>query len=109
MSYDLKLLGKAWRLFMQSADQLKASDGFQYDIVDVSREVLANYANSIQPRIMTAYNHKDMAALKRSEADFLQLMDDMDNLLATRQDFLLGKWIHDARLNGITLPRKRPV
>lgn len=102
LSYDLKLLGKAWGLFMQSAGELKASDGFQYDIVDVTREVLANYANCIQPRIMAAYNHKDMVALKRSEADFLQLMDDMDNLLATRQDFLLGKWIHDARSNGIT-------
>ena len=29
-------------------------------------------------------------------------MDDMDALLSTRQDFLLGKWINEARSNGIT-------
>jgi len=29
-------------------------------------------------------------------------MDDMDKLLGTRQDFLLGRWLAAARRNGIT-------
>ena len=33
-------------------------------------------------------------------------MEDMDRLLATRKDFLLGKWIGEARRNGITPAEK---
>jgi alpha-N-acetylglucosaminidase len=102
MNYDPKLLIKAWNLFNQSADELKQSDGFQYDLVDITRQVLANYANVMEPKIIKAYQQKDMAGFKKYSIDFLQLMDDMDELLGTRKDFLLGKWLNDARANGIT-------
>ena len=104
MAYDPRELAKAWQLFIQSADNLKASDGFQYDLVDITRQVLANYANVLQPKISAAYLQKDFTTYKKYSTAFLQLMDDMDNLLSTRQDFLLGKWIADARANGITQP-----
>lgn len=102
MNYDPKKLAQAWGLFISAADDLKESDGFQYDVVDVTRQVLANYANTLQPKIIKAYNSKDTTAFKQYGTEFLQLMDDMDQLLGTRQDFLLGKWISDARSNGIT-------
>jgi len=102
LNYKPMQVVKAWRLFMQSANELKGSDGFQYDVVDITRQVLANYANTIEPSIIKAYRQNDMAGFKKHSAELLQLMDDMDELLATRKDFLLGKWISDARANGIT-------
>jgi len=102
MNYDPRLLVNAWQLFIKSADELKQSDGFRYDLVDISRQVLANYANTLQPKVMKAYHDKDIASFKKYSTEFLQLMDDMDRLLATRRDFMLGKWISDARSNGIT-------
>ena len=45
------------------------------------------------------------ATPKRFEAaaeDFLQLMRDMDQLLATRPEFLLGRWLEDAKRWGTT-------
>jgi alpha-N-acetylglucosaminidase len=104
MTYSPKLLLKAWELFAQSADELKGSDGFQYDFVDITRQVMANFANKVQPKIIKAYKAKDTAAFKKYSSEFLQLMSDMDVLLATRSDFLLGKWISEARSNGITRP-----
>jgi len=95
-------LVNAWALFAQSADQLKSSDGFQYDLVDITRQVLADYANILQPKIMNAYALTDTTGFKRYSSEFLQLLDDMDELLSTRKDFLLGKWLADARSNGIT-------
>jgi beta-galactosidase len=53
-----------------------------------------------------AWQAKDTAAFHRYSRKFLVLMDDMDKLLATRRDFLLGKWIHDARACGITPAEK---
>jgi alpha-N-acetylglucosaminidase len=53
-----------------------------------------------------AYSSKDKAGFKQYNMQFLQLMDDMDALLSTRKDFLLGKWISEARANGITEKEK---
>jgi alpha-N-acetylglucosaminidase len=101
LNYNPKELVKAWQLFIKSAEALKNSDGFQYDLVDITRQVTANYANTIQPKIIKAYQLKDIAGFNRYSSEFLHLIDDMDELLGTRKDFLLGKWINEARANGV--------
>lgn len=40
-------------------------------------------------------------ALKRNGDAMLELLDDTDQLLSTNRDFLLGKWIGDARKIGV--------
>jgi alpha-N-acetylglucosaminidase len=102
LDYDPAKLVKAWGLLINAADSLKQSDGFNYDVVDVTRQVLANYANPLQQKMAAAYQNKDQAQFKLYSSRFLELMDDMDALLSTRKDFLLGKWINEARANGIT-------
>lgn len=106
LDYDPKKLNKAWELLVSAADSLQQSDGFQYDLVDVTRQVLANYASPLQQKMAAAYQSGNKADFKKYSAAFLQLMDDLDALLATRKDFLLGKWINEARANGITEKEK---
>ncbi|MBB6126015.1 alpha-N-acetylglucosaminidase [Mucilaginibacter lappiensis] len=106
LDYDPAQLLKAWGLFINAADSLKQSDGFQYDLVDITRQVLANYASPLQQQMVAAYQSKDKVNFKLYSTQFLQLMDDMDALLSTRKDFLLGKWITEARANGITEKEK---
>ncbi|MET3498490.1 alpha-N-acetylglucosaminidase [Mucilaginibacter rubeus] len=102
LDYDPMQLVKAWTLLINAADSLKQSDGFQYDLVDVTRQVLANYASPLQQKMAQAYQNKDQQQFKLYSSQFLELMDDMDALLSTRKDFLLGKWINEARTNGVT-------
>jgi alpha-N-acetylglucosaminidase len=106
LSYDPKELAKAWALLIAAADSLQQSDGFRYDLVDVTRQVLANYASPLQQKWVAAYKSHNTADFEKHSTAFLQLMDDMDELLATRNDFSLGKWISDARNNGITNKEK---
>ncbi|MBB6107915.1 alpha-N-acetylglucosaminidase [Mucilaginibacter lappiensis] len=106
VDYDPAQLLKAWGLFINATDSLKQSDGFQYDLADITRQVLANYASPLQQQMVAAYQSKDKANFKLYSTQFLQLMDDMDALLSTRKDFLLGKWITEARVNGITEKEK---
>jgi len=106
LDYDPKELYKAWALLVQASDSLKKSDGYQYDLVDVTRQVLANYALPVQQKMAAAYKSNDKVLFEKYSSEFLQLMDDMDALLNTRKDFLLGKWINEARANGITSTEK---
>ncbi len=96
----------AWDYFIKSIGSCKNSDGFQYDLVDITRQVLANYALPLQQEIAVAYQQKDTAGFTRYSKAFLVLISDMDRLLQTRRDFLLGPWLASARQCGITAPEK---
>ena len=100
LDYSPVELLKAWELFVQASPALQHNDGFQYDLVDVTRQILANYALPLQQKWVLAYLQHDTISYNRYTKAFLELMDDMDILLSTRKDFLLGKWIADARSCG---------
>ena len=106
LNYSPKELLPAWDLFIQSADSLKESDGFRYDLVDVTRQVLANYALPLQQKWVKAFREGDTTAFNTYSNRFLQLASDMDTLLGTRRDFLLGPWIANARAWGTTKTEK---
>jgi len=106
LAYDPAALIPAWDNMMQAAAALKSSDGFQYDVVDVTRQVLANYADSLQQQFARAYQKNDAVAFKKYSGQFLALLTDMDRLLATRKDFLLGRWLQDAKGWGTTPAEK---
>lgn len=106
LTYDPMQLVKAWDLFMKAADTLKASDGFRYDLVDVTRQVLANYASPLQQAFARAYRDGDKKTFDALATRYLTLIDDMDRLLATRSDFLLGPWLASARSWGQTPTEK---
>jgi alpha-N-acetylglucosaminidase len=98
----------AWDHLQKAADVLKNSDGFRYDMVDVTRQVLANYADSLQQQVAKAYKSNDSVSFKKYSQQFLTLLDDMDRLLATRKDFLLGRWLSDAKAWG-TIPAEKAL
>jgi alpha-N-acetylglucosaminidase len=100
LNYHEKDLLPAWDEFVKAAPLCKTSDGFQYDLVDITRQVMANYALPIQRNMVAAYRKKKLVTFKKESSKFLQLIDDMDRLLATRKDFMLGPWVSDARQWG---------
>ncbi|MCX2575095.1 alpha-N-acetylglucosaminidase [Pedobacter sandarakinus] len=100
--YDNTDLMKAWKLLIKASPQLANAEGFQYDLVDVSRQVLANYATYLQQKTASAYRENNLIAFRKNSTAFIQLIDDMDVLLKTRKDFLLGEWLNSAKSWGTT-------
>jgi len=86
----IREVGNGLGSFVKNAAAFKNSDGFRYDLVDISRQVLANYASPLQQKIAEAWRLKETVAYREYSRQFLDLLDDMDRLLATRSDFLLG-------------------
>lgn len=92
----------AWHLMISASKKLNNSEGFRYDLVDLTRQVLANYADTLQREFAKAYVQKDKASFITLTNKFVQVMQDMETLLATQKDFLLGRWLHDAAQWGTT-------
>jgi alpha-N-acetylglucosaminidase len=106
LNYAPEDLLPAWDSFVQVIPEFGASDGFQYDLVDLTRQILANYALPVQQQIAMAYKSNDKDKFAKYSREFLELIDDLDRLLATRKDFLLGPWLADARSWGTTPDEK---
>jgi alpha-N-acetylglucosaminidase len=106
LNYARKDLLPAWDNMVTAIPACQKSDGFNYDLVDVTRQVLANYAGPLQKKWVKAYQEKNIEDFKKYSTQFEQLIQDMDVLLATRKDFLLGPWIADARNWGTTPAEK---
>jgi len=100
--YDPVRLAEAWRDLLQAADELGETDTFRFDLVNVARQALADHARLIHNDMVKAWRAKDAASLEKASARFLELIRDLDELLATRQEFLLGGWLEDAKRWGAT-------
>ena len=105
-NYKPKEFLPAWDAMVKAIPTCGNSDGFKYDLVDVSRQALANYALPLQSKWVNAYRQKNIADFRKYSRQYLQLISDMDALLATRKDFLLGPWLADARKQGNTVAEK---
>ncbi|MES2417702.1 MAG: alpha-N-acetylglucosaminidase [Bacteroidota bacterium] len=104
--YDPAQLITALALFNQAAPKLKESEGFKYDFVDLSRQVMANYADTLQIQFALAYKQKNSLRFDQLSKEFITVIADLDVLLGSREDFLLGKWINAARKLGYTKAEK---
>jgi len=104
--YNPSELLEAWTLFIQEADKFENIEGFEYDLVDISRQVLANYAQVLHGKMVSAYDDNNRDDFEKAGNEFLQLLDDQDDLLSSNTSFMLGKWIADARKLGTNKSEK---
>ncbi len=105
--YSNDRLANAGRLLLNAADALGGSDAFRFDLVNVTRQVLGNNSAEFHHRIIDAYERKDRDELRSEMDDFREFLHGMDALLGTRPEFLLGRWLEDARRWGRTEPERR--
>ncbi|HEX4850278.1 MAG TPA: alpha-N-acetylglucosaminidase [Puia sp.] len=100
LNYPPQDLIPAWDLFLKAAAKGIRTDGFEFDAVDITRQVLANYAMPLQRKWVIAFKEDDTVAFNKYSNEFIELISDMDKLLSTRKDFLLGPWLFDSQSWG---------
>jgi alpha-N-acetylglucosaminidase len=95
--YNVPALWDAWAKLQAAAPKLGTVDTYQYDLVDLARQCLTDLSIPVQRDITAAYRTGNAEKLREAAARFLDLAQDMDTLLGTRKEFLLGTWIDDAK------------
>lgn len=74
---------------------------FQYDLVDVTREVLVGIVlPGLHRELIDAYKAKDLNRTRAWGQHVLNVILDTDRLLSTHAHFMLGPWIQDARVSA---------
>ena len=96
----------AWTGLLAASGQFARVDTFRYDLVDVARQGLSDLSLPLYGEVVAAYRSGDRQRFETAKARFVALIRDLDSLLGTRREFLLGRWIADARSWGSTPPEK---
>ncbi len=100
--YDSRELVRAADLLLSASGELADSDAYRFDLVHLTRQVLGTLGLPFVNAVEKAYSERDGVALRAAEADVQQLIGDLDELVGTREEFLLGRWLADARRWGTT-------
>lgn len=105
--YDPRILAAALDSLLAAAPALGASDAYRYDVVNLTRQVLGQLAVPLVDSLREAFTRRDRPALTRAEARVTGLLGDLDTLVGTRPEFLLGRWIADAKRWATTAGERR--
>jgi alpha-N-acetylglucosaminidase len=107
MYYDTKDLVKAWELLLTGADECRDSAGYRFDIADCGRQSMSNLSVLFQRRIAQAFHDKDRAALNKAGKELTELLGDIDKLISSCPQMLMGRWQADAMAWGTTPEEKK--
>jgi len=105
--YNEGELVRALDLLLAAAPRLGTSDAYQYDVVNLTRQVLGSLGLPMVNAVQEAFTRKDRPALVTAEQRVTGLLQDLDTLVGTRREFLLGTWLADARRWGTTDAERR--
>lgn len=96
MFYDAQDVIQAAQLLSYACDSL-SNDNFSYDLTDFVRQALTDYGYYLLRAINEAHQAGNYALYTIRRDAYLQLMLDVDALLATNSAFTLGEWVQMAR------------
>lgn len=100
--YDGAVLAAALDSLLAAPPALGASDAYRYDVVNLARQVLGQLGLPLVNAVERAYTRKDRAGLIAAETRVTELLRDLDTLVGTREEFLLGRWLEDAKRWAVT-------
>ncbi|KAK4264283.1 hypothetical protein QN277_025485 [Acacia crassicarpa] len=95
--YSTSEVIRSLKLFISNGDELSRSSTYRYDLVDLTRQALAKYANELFLKVIEAYHSQDVHGVAFHSQRFLDVVEDMDTLLACHDGFLLGPWLESAK------------
>ncbi|GAA0142030.1 hypothetical protein LIER_03027 [Lithospermum erythrorhizon] len=105
--YSTQEVIAALKLFLEAGNELSGSLTYRYDLVDLTRQSLSKLANQVYLDTITAYQVKDKNALTSHSQRFLELIKDIDTLLAADDNFLLGSWLESAKSLAMTSDERK--
>ena len=104
--YNPKDVIRAAGLMVSVADQYKGNNNFEYDMIDIVRQAIAEKGRLVLKVVNDAFQAEDKKLYAASSRRFLDLILLQDELLATRPEFKVGSWIQQARSLGTTSAEK---
>lgn len=104
--YDPTVTEEAARILIKVADKYCGNNNFEYDLVDIVRQAIADRGRIVYNYTIADFKSFDKKSFHNHSQEFLNLILLQDKLLGTRREFRLGNWTQQARSLGNTSQEK---
>lgn len=104
--YDTLDIIAAAKTFAKAARKLGNNPNYRYDLVDITRQAVAEKGRMTYQAMVRAINNRDLKTFDRESARFLELLQAQDRLLSTMPEFSVQPWLEAARKAGHTTDEK---
>lgn len=94
--YGAENLERAFKLLIADFDKFKDSECYRYDLTEIMRQVVSNYAVLTYNEVLKARDEKSLAEFKAGKKEFLRAFDILNEVQATQKEQLGGEWIGKA-------------
>jgi len=95
--YDMAAFAAALPQLLEADASVVQRDAYEYDVTDLTRQVVVNVARDLLPQIKAAHDARDVAKFDELTATWMDLIQQLDEVLATEDDFLLGAYVERAK------------
>lgn len=94
----------AWDLIVHLSDpSIVRNLNFEHDVVDLTRQIYQLTFDNLFEKLIDAFNNQNKYVFVSVSQRFLDLLMDLDKVLATNARFMLGTWIRKAKAREKTL------
>ena len=105
--YDPADTKRAAELMNSVAEKYRGNNNFEYDLVDITRQALADQARLQYHKTIADYKAFSRQCFDKDAKRFLDMLLMQDKLLGTRTEFRLGHWTQAALNAGTTAEEKK--
>ena len=104
--YDPEATLEAARLMALAAERHRGNNNFEYDLVDITRQAVADQARILYQRVIADYKAFSRKDFDKDSQYFIDMIMAQDQLLGTRREFRVGNRLYQARQCGISQVEK---
>ncbi|OKO99662.1 hypothetical protein PENSUB_8315 [Penicillium subrubescens] len=100
LTYDPTVVLHAWQKLYKAASSepnLWTNPAYQHDMVDVTRQVMANAFIPLYQSLISSWNTSDADSLSKTGKIVIDFLGDLNNVLLTNSNFRLSLGIKSAR------------
>ncbi|XP_031845745.1 N-acetyl-alpha-glucosaminidase [Nomia melanderi] len=95
--YDPEEFLNTWAIFLKGRHGRGNSTLYRHDVVDMTRQALQLKADHLYLDLMDSFKRSNFSSFREAAIFMLELFDDLESILASGKDFLLGTWLRDAK------------
>lgn len=96
--YNLSEIDNILANFLKaSANVSIQNDLYNYDLVDITRQMIQNKIEQLYVKIVDSFNNRNITEFVSYTNYFADLLHDLERILSTNDQFLLGKWLESAK------------
>lgn len=97
LHYDKAKFEEALTEMLKVDPKLRDNSAYHFDLMDITRQFLANKGRNLFPKIKSAFMNSDREKFNELTAKWLHYMKLTDKVIATNEHSLLGPWLEKAK------------